>query len=397
MRARRARVAVYDAFWATAGGGETYAGGVAEALSRDHEVTLLGHGPIDTAGLGERLGLDLSAVTTRIVDPCAVLEEETSEYDLFVNASFRSHGRCGASRGMYIVHFPDRPGAGMAGWQRALNRAGAPLRRTGNDAVRIREGFHPPDLIRWQEVRWTNGDGHLAVAVRPGHDEHVRLWFGRYLPDGEPRDLSVLVDDEERARATITPPASRWQVVGPLVVDVPLHGCARSAEIRILSDTSRPDDALGNGDRRVVGVPLVGVTTGGGLRSVVSGSASLVVAEPPGTGWLDSYDLVVANSVFTQGWIRRWWGRESTVLEPPVSLRSPQEKVPIILTVGRFFAPGRGHAKKQLEMVEAFRRLVVGGLTGWELHMVGGCAPEDEPYFDQVVVAAVGIARPPAP
>jgi glycosyltransferase involved in cell wall biosynthesis len=387
----RWRVAVYDAFWATAGGGETYAGGVAEVLSRDHDVTLLGHEPVDPVRLGERLGLDLSAVSTRVVDDCSLLEVETRDFDLLVNASFRSHGLNGATHGIYVVHFPDRPGAEMAGWQRALNRAGSVVRRGRSDALRIQGGFHPPDLIRWQEVRWTNGDGHITVDRRPGRDEVLQLWFGRYLPDATPRTVTVLVDGEERARAVIAPPASRWQVVLPLRLDVPLAGSSRSAEVRIQSVTSRPHDTLGNGDRRSVGVPLVGATLGGGARSALVGTVSLLVAEPPGTAWLDSYDLVVANSAFTQRWIERWWGRASTVLEPPVPLRAPGEKEPVILSVGRFFAPGRGHAKKQLEMVQAFRQLVDGGLTGWELHMVGGCAPEDEPYFEQVAAAAAGL------
>jgi glycosyltransferase involved in cell wall biosynthesis len=387
----RRRIAVYDAHWATAGGGETYAGGIAEVLSRDHDVTLLGHEAIEPAHLGERLGLDLSAVATRVVDDCALLEVETRGFDLLVNASFRSHGRNGAGHGIYVVHFPDRPGADLAGWQRAMVATGARLGLTTSDALRVGEGFHPPDVVRWQQVRWTNGDGHLAVALRPGRDELLRLWFGRYLPDGQPRTVTVLVDGEERARTVISPPASRLEVVLPIRLDVPLTGCSRWAEVRILSETSRPHDTLGNGDRRSVGVPLVAASLGGGARSALGATASLLAAEPPGTAWLDSYDLVVANSVFTQSWIERWWGRSSTVLEPPVPLRTPGTKEPIILTVGRFFAPGRGHAKKQLEMVEAFRRLVAGGLSGWELHMVGGCAPEDEPYFEQVVAAAAGL------
>jgi glycosyltransferase involved in cell wall biosynthesis len=63
----------------------------------------------------------------------------------------------------------------------------------------------------------------------------------------------------------------------------------------------------------------------------------------------------------------------------------------MILSVGRFFAPGRGHAKKQLELVKAFRSL--GGVAaGWELHLAGGCSPEDEPYLDEVKSEAEGLA-----
>ena len=64
----------------------------------------------------------------------------------------------------------------------------------------------------------------------------------------------------------------------------------------------------------------------------------------------------------------------------------------MILSVGRFFLPGTGHNKKQLEMVTAFRDLVArGGAEGWEYHLVGGCAPEHRPYLDQIRAVAAGL------
>ena len=64
------KVAVYDRYWSTAGGGEKYAGGVAEVLSRGHDVTLIAHDEVDTDWLGERLGLDLGRTTVTVVDEC---------------------------------------------------------------------------------------------------------------------------------------------------------------------------------------------------------------------------------------------------------------------------------------------------------------------------------------
>ena len=157
------------------------------------------------------------------------------------------------------------------------------------------------------------------------------------------------------------------------------------------SDTSVAHDVLGNGDRRRLGVPLVATTLGRRPLDPLRGRASLLAADPAGTRWLDGYDLVVANSGYTRRWIGEWWGRDSAVLEPPVGLRRPGPKAPVVLSVGRFFAPERGHSKKQLEMVRAFGRLCAGGVSGWELHLVGGCSPEDEPYLEQVRAAATGL------
>jgi glycosyltransferase involved in cell wall biosynthesis len=383
------RVAVYDAFWATAGGGETYAGGVADVLSRTHEVTLIAHDELDTAWLGERLGLDLSRVSVAVVDDCTPLERASAGFDLLVNASYRSHGRNGATHGIYVVHFPDRPGGDMRQWQRAL--AGR-LRRWSEPAigpVRIVGGFHEPDAIRWQEVRWTNGRGMLAVDLPPGRTSVLRLRLGRFVPGGMDRPVAVEVDGDVVAEAVLRAPSSKLEVLEPLVVAVPVRGRPGGSIVTIRSDAGAPNDVTGNGDRRRLGVPVVGFGLGHGARAAVLARASLAGAEPPGTSWLDGYDAVVSNSAFTAGWVQRWWARTSEVLEPPVHLREPGEKERVILSVGRFFGSGRGHSKKQLEMVQAFRRLGAAG-EGWELHLVGGCSPEDRPYLAEVRTAAAG-------
>jgi len=117
----------------------------------------------------------------------------------------------------------------------------------------------------------------------------------------------------------------------------------------------------------------------------------LLHREPPSTDFIKSYGAVVSNSVFTQGWVRRYWDTESVVAYPPVTMQTRGDKEPVILAVGRFFAAEAGHSKKQLEMVEAFRRLVERGLEGWTLHLVGGCSEVDRPYLDLVTAAAEGL------
>ena len=391
---RAGRVAVYDAFWATAGGGETYAAGVADVLSRDRDVTLIAHEPVDTGWLGERLGLDLSRVAVEVVDPCDPLDRITAGFDLLVNLSYRDHGRNGARHGIYVVHFPDQPGAGRARWQQVLQDGPGRWLRGGRAPVTAAAGFHRPDVIRWQEVSWTNGHGVLDVGLAPGRRTSLHLWFGRFVPGGEERAITVLVDGQPAATARLSSPRSKVQVIEPLRVDVPVTGRREPVRVEVLSDATVAHDVLGNGDRRRLGVPLVAATLGRRPLDAVRARASLVAADPPGIAWLDTYDVVVANSAFTQRWIGEWWGHDSVVLEPPVGLRQPETKDPVILSVGRFFAPGRGHAKKQLEMVRAFRRLrseAVDLLDGWELHLVGGCSPDDAAYLSEVRHEADGL------
>jgi len=360
-------------------------------LSAHHDVTLVAHEALDTIWLGERLASDLSRVAVTVVDPTVALEVVSAGYDLLVNLSYRDHGANGAAHGIYVVHFPDRPGAEMAPWQRVLNAIGGPLRRTP-PGIRVERGFHRPDVVRWQEVRWTDGHGVLRVHPSPGSSGQVHLRFGRFVPGGSERRITVSVEGEVVAEADLSPPRSRLQVVEPLRVTVSVPDLPDGALVEITSASVVAHDVIGNGDRRRLGVPLVAATMGSGPARFVAARASLLVAEPPGTDWLDSYDLVVANSAFTRRWIDRWWRRSSVVLEPPVRLRRAGRKEPIILSVGRFFGPGRGHAKKQLEMVEAFGELVGTGLAdGWTLHLVGGCDVADEGYLASVREAARGL------
>jgi glycosyltransferase involved in cell wall biosynthesis len=108
-------------------------------------------------------------------------------------------------------------------------------------------------------------------------------------------------------------------------------------------------------------------------------------------GFLDSYDTLVANSPYTAGWVNRLWSRPAEVLAPPVVLRQGGAKRPMILAVGRFFPDTSGHSKKQLELVEAFRRAHASGLDGWELCLAGGCAADARAYVEDVRTAAVGL------
>jgi glycosyltransferase involved in cell wall biosynthesis len=105
------------------------------------------------------------------------------------------------------------------------------------------------------------------------------------------------------------------------------------------------------------------------------------------------YTLLVANSKYTSGWVRRRWGLEpSILLYPPIDAAGPQvPKERFILSVARFEPGG---SKKQREMVEAFlalRRALPERLQGWRLVLVGGSL-ERNAYLERVRDAVRGEA-----
>ena len=110
--------------------------------------------------------------------------------------------------------------------------------------------------------------------------------------------------------------------------------------------------------------------------------------------WVGSYDLLLANSEFTRGWIRRIWELPSEVLYPPIETRPRldlERKDRRILSIGRFF-PG-SHNKKHDVLIAAFRKLrAQGELAGWELHLAGGNTRVDgtDAYLDRLRELAAG-------
>jgi glycosyltransferase involved in cell wall biosynthesis len=106
-----------------------------------------------------------------------------------------------------------------------------------------------------------------------------------------------------------------------------------------------------------------------------------------------TYHRFLSDSRFTAHWVTRLWKVSSEVLYPPVRpLVVPRDKRPVIVSIGRFFDPSKGHSKKQREMVDAFARLVASGrANGWELVLIGGCDAANRDYLLELKRRAVGL------
>lgn len=105
----RLRVAVFNLYWSTFGGGEQVAGSIAAALAEQHQVDLLGPQPVDVAAMRERLGVELSGCGYREVVDDKTASEASADYDVFVNCTYLSTATNRAHIGLYYVHFPEPP------------------------------------------------------------------------------------------------------------------------------------------------------------------------------------------------------------------------------------------------------------------------------------------------
>lgn len=105
----RPKVAIYNLYWATYGGGEQVSGAIAETLSKYCDVTLLGPEEPNIDATRARLGVDLDGCAWRKVVDDLEAGVASADFDVFINGTYRSHTVNQAPVGLYYVHFPEPP------------------------------------------------------------------------------------------------------------------------------------------------------------------------------------------------------------------------------------------------------------------------------------------------
>lgn len=111
---------------------------------------------------------------------------------------------------------------------------------------------------------------------------------------------------------------------------------------------------------------------------------------------IDTYTLVTANSAYTQGHIKKLWGRNSEIIYPICDNMMSRKHIPkekIIISVGRFFAKTEvNHHKRHDFLVERFAKMKNLHNKGWQLHLVGSVAEDADTlkYILSLLNAAQG-------
>lgn len=326
------------------GGGEQHAGAAAAVLAEHFDVELIGMEEFDRQKFSSVLGRPvLASLPLRIVglEPTAIAEA-SSDYDLFINHSYTSEDVSLAPQSLYVVFFPQIYGESGT---RRLRRRVHLFAKPGPGIVSVSH-----DKIQYTE------HGELTLKAR----EAGRLTFTVFG-----KDSSVTVENDEGSARFDGSGASRYLVAFNFPRGT-THIKVNGAHVSVLVPQ------LANGQRIA-------------LRSK---NLPHLDSSP---AFVDSYDLVLANSAYTQSWIGTRWSRDSVVHYPPVELRTEStDKERIILSIGRFFDESRGHSKQQLRLVRAFKKLVDEGLEDWKLVLIGGCDKANREYALQVRREAVG-------
>lgn len=367
------RIGVYDEHWETFGGGEKLAASYAKALRGFGDVELIGHSPVDLPMLEERLNVDLDSVRVAVVGRGAeAVSAASADYDLFVNCSYLSKVTNRAPASMYVVQFPERPpDGGSSSGRFLLEHRDLFLRRCD---IEFGPGFYPAEAEDSFTYRWTTGDGFLGIRNQCDVAMPLQVTVNAaHCPPGVSRQVTATLDGAVTTHSLADRPVALHFAIEPHAV----------VDLRIQSDQwSVPSDP------RVFGVQVVDVRGGSMINDEIRDIASHAYHLASVYGFVDTYRVVTSISAFTARAVKEYWQRDSVVIAPAVRPRRIGTKQPTIISVGRFFSGG--HSKKQIELVEGFRRLRSRGRGGsWTLQLIGGSSVAN-PYLDQVAIAAEG-------
>jgi len=110
----------------------------------------------------------------------------------------------------------------------------------------------------------------------------------------------------------------------------------------------------------------------------------LVVMFPQHKDWdVSGYDTIISISEYTAKWVKRYWGRDSDVVYPPLPVQAMTttevQKYPQIISVGRFFRVPGGNNKGHEVLIKSFQNLF---LEDWKLKLVGSI--QDRAYYNEM-------------
>jgi glycosyltransferase involved in cell wall biosynthesis len=326
------RVVIWNAHWETFGGGEVYAGFLADVLvEQKYQVLLVGTCKNPIQELRNRLGLTLSNVMYERIPGERFLDGLVNEKDIFINGSFGSGVTSPSDSSIYICHFPTRSRKNKFISNNLLQKYCVAYQENG----RI---LHPIN----QRVLLI-GTGYLKSTQ--SHHLRIRCEFG---------------------------------VVQVLTKDVSSILLSQGDVIDVVVEGNLKIDSIG---------PLESVVTIKGLPNISLLKRFILGRGTHDIDFLRSYSQIWTNSNFTKHHVSKTWQSNSVVVYPP-HLNRHRESLSrdpyAILSIGRFMDRRTGHSKNQVELIRAFQKLIKSSSEPWTLHLAGGVDQKNTEYFEKV-------------
>jgi glycosyltransferase involved in cell wall biosynthesis len=403
------KIAIYDRYLSTTGGGERYSCKMAEILSKapGYSVHLITDIFADMDKISKTLNLDLSKVKLKLFPYISddYARRLTGQYDLFINATYLSALSPYSKKNIYLCYFPTPFDVDFRFLHRflliffrlpALWLFRLAARLTGDFTdIGIEEGLYEPKRFMLRRGGWSNGFTSLLVKGNC----NFRLGI---------KNPSQSLLGEMKVKVTAYPIKENGTQVKKQVfkyeeilkkgqrqtIDPGLYRTVAKYRIIMESDTFIPSAGhKSTADSRKLGAVLYNESETGIFKKIILKAIGYVplflTTFPRDHKFLDSYQKIVSISEYSSYWIEKYWKKKSTILFPPVDIKSfaPEKNIArekSILSVGRFFP--EHHNKKQYELASAFIDMVKKNpedLKGYTLYMAGGL--EDRPGHAEYV------------
>jgi glycosyltransferase involved in cell wall biosynthesis len=401
------KIAIYDRYLSTVGGGERYSCKMAQVLSGvpGYSVDLVTDIYAEAGSISRGLNLDLSKVELKVFPYISddYIRGFTEKYHLFINATYLSALPAYGRRNIYICYFPTPFDVDFNFVHRILLfffripavwvlRLASKITR-GFTGIEVKEGIYQPKRFMLGRGSWTTGRAVIEI------DGKNQFALGIKNPPASPlTDMNVRVEaypfhDNTRDGAADSKKFIYSAILSrgeKKTVFIPGTGEGKNCyRIVITSDTFTPSDSGGNSvDSRILGTAVYNEGSTGVLKKILLKLIGYVplflVTYPKNLQFLESYHKIISISGYTANWVKRLWGKESQILFPPVDTESfasmeNTAKEKIILSVGRFFP--EHHNKKQYELVMTFIKMLKDNpldMEGYRFYLAGGVSDRAE-------------------
>jgi glycosyltransferase involved in cell wall biosynthesis len=411
------KIAIYDRYLATAGGGERYSCKMAEILSGQpgYEVDLVTDLYADLGEVASRLHLDLGNINLKVFPYISddYTKKLTENYNLFINATYLSALSAHAAKNIYLCYFPTPFDVDFKFIHRFLliffrlpalwlfKLAG---KMTGGfRSINIEEGLYEPKRFMLRRGSWTSGKAVLKIR---GGDV---LALGIKNPQNstiDAMDINIIISrDEQKIHeyGTMLKRGQRQKIRIPFASIPGEDSGKKEYRVEINSNTFSPaENDDGSRDTRKLGAAIYDETQVNPAKKLILRILGYIplflITYPRHYKFLDTYQKIISISEYSSFWIKKFWNKDSAILFPPVDTESfksgeNNKKEKAILSVGRFFP--EHHNKKQYELAATFIKMIdkyPRDMKDYTLYLVGGVSGISEhlEYIERIKKLSAG-------
>lgn len=360
------KVAIYNRWLFTLGGGEQVTFAYAEAL-RDlgYQTTLLTHREVDIKDAEKKMNVNLHGIRIQY-QPIISFQELTSlseEYDLFINTSYLDYFPNASKNGILSVFFPGE--IYLSPWEYFKRLIVLPASKNFFIYPTQFENFEGDTYEDGKICKWIGKNSVIHFSNSSIKGFSIELFFPTFkFSDAE--ELKFEVNNHE-----IKPIDHRYKNESNSVIFTFKSTNSISKFSIKKSSVIKEKIALVR-----LTIPRIRYLLYNHFKNLFPRWEMRLHGGPSVTPISDlrSYQKIITISKFCQLWIKQYWNLSSEILYPPVNtgaFHPSVNKKNWITHIGRFFVTG--HSKKQLELIRVFKNLIDSKSleSDWELHFIG--------------------------